>query len=82
MDRFTILLNDDLQRAYWDYILNQCAEYINVGRTGRLIIDFQKGKINSVQNQEIFAGLTIIEYELQKQIILTRLKEGATVVIN
>lgn len=66
MEKNIITLKTDIQKLYWDYITVKVAEYVEKEKTGRLVIDFQKGNINSIQDQLIIAGVTVTNYEISK----------------
>lgn len=68
MDRFngSLKLENKLQETYWEYIVKRSNEYIEKNLTGRLVIDFQKGVINSLQDQQIVAGVSALNFGLDK----------------
>ena len=55
-----------LQQRYWDYFVKRSNEYKLNGLTGRLVIDFQKGVINGVQDQAIIAGASVVGFYIDK----------------
>jgi len=59
-------LENELQKTYWDYVIRCSKEYMEKQLTGRLVIDFQKGIINSIQNQEVIAGQSVLFYNLNR----------------
>lgn len=61
-----IELENLLQNTYWKYVVERSKEYVKFDLTGRLVIDFQKGTINSIQDQQIVAGTSALIFGLQK----------------
>lgn len=55
-------LEDKLQEEYKTYITERSNEYMEKKLTGRLVIDFSKGKIQSIQDQAIVAGVSMLMY--------------------
>lgn len=66
MERFNNKLENKLQKTYWEYIVKRGKEYMDKSLTGRLVIDFQKGCINSLQDQQIIAGVSALNFGLDK----------------
>ena len=65
MERFNKLENK-LQETYWEFIVKRGKEYMDKSLTGRLVIDFQKGIVNSIQDQQIIAGVSALNFGLDK----------------
>lgn len=65
MERFT-KLESKLQETYWEFIVKRGKEYMDKNLTGRIVIDFQKGNINSLQDQQIIAGVSALSFGLEK----------------
>lgn len=61
-----ITIQEELQNKYWEYILSRSNEYFKNKLTGRLIIDFQKGEINSLQDQQIIAGVSALNFGIDR----------------
>lgn len=59
-------IKDELQDMYWQLIKTRADEYIDKQLTGRLVIDFQKGRINSVFDQAVIAGVSAVLFYQNK----------------
>lgn len=59
-----IELKNELQRTYWDYMKSRWQECIDKKLKVRLAIDFANGYVVSIQNQEILAGTTLMNYAM------------------
>ena len=59
-------IKTELQLAYWEFIKKRAEEYQNRQLTGRLVIDFQKGKINSIFDQGVIAGASALYFYMEK----------------
>lgn len=46
------------QLLAWQYVLLRSAEYLKTGFPGKIVLEFQGKRLNSVQNQEFIAGGT------------------------
>lgn len=76
MERITKELKDELQKTYWELAEAYAIDTIRKSGTARIIIDIQKGRINSVQNQQIVSGASLVNYEQDKYNILTNILES------
>ncbi len=56
----------DLQNLYFAFAQKRTLEYIEKNLTGRIIIDIQKGFINSVLDQQIVAGVSALAFGFEK----------------
>lgn len=60
-----LLLQPD-QVLIWQFIIRKSVEYLITGFNGRLTIDFQNHRINSVSPQDFVAGTSQIFYQMEK----------------
>ena len=51
-------IKTELQEVYWEFIKKRADEYKNQQLTGRIVIDFQKGSVNSIFDQAVIAGIS------------------------
>ena len=66
MDRHDRGIKQELQDTYWKFIKKRADEYMDKTLTGRLVIDFQKGRINSVFDQSVIAGASAVNFYMDK----------------
>jgi hypothetical protein len=59
-------IKTELQDVYWQFIKKRAEEYGKRQLTGRLVIDFQKGKVNSIFDQAVVAGASSVLFYLDK----------------
>ena len=59
-------IRTELQEAYWEFIKKRSEEYRDRKLTGRLVIDFQKGSINSIFDQAVIAGVSSLFFYSEK----------------
>lgn len=52
------LLKGEDQKSQWRYVELRIKELLSNGYTARIIIDVQKHRINSIQDQAIISGLS------------------------
>lgn len=60
------LLVTNEQKAYWQFLVVRMGEYLENGFKGRIVIDIQAKRINSIADQALIAGLTQISFYTNK----------------
>jgi len=66
MERFNTKLESKLQETYWEFIMKRSREYMDKKLNGRLVIDFRGGIVNGLQDQALIAGMTALNFGLDK----------------
>lgn len=66
MERNSIQIKKELQDVYWEFLEKRAIEYKSKGLTGRLVIDFRKGIINSIFDQSVVAGVSALSFYTEK----------------
>lgn len=60
------LLISTEQKLYWQFVVSRVSEYIQTGFKGRIVIDLQAGRINSIADQALIAGVSQIHFYSNK----------------
>lgn len=59
-------IKNELQDMYWQLIKTRADEYMNKQLTGKLIVDFQKGRINAIIDNSVIAGVSAVLFYQNK----------------
>lgn len=65
-DRLELGLKGEEDKLQWKYVVTRLCEYMEGGFSGRLVINIQRGRIDTLHNQEVISGITQTLHYLHK----------------